>query len=62
MTATVFAEEMGVSYPTVVRWLKRKTVPGAVLRESQMVGDPRRRFANGAAEDGAGARDEIDRR
>jgi hypothetical protein len=34
MTATVFAEEMGVSYPTVVRWLKRKIVPGAILRES----------------------------
>jgi len=34
MTATVFAEEMGVSYPTVVRWLKRRLVPGAVLRES----------------------------
>src|SRR5262249_60839820 len=34
ITATVFADEMGVSYPTVVRWLKRKLVPGAVLRES----------------------------
>jgi hypothetical protein len=34
MTATVFAEEMGVSYPTVVRWLKRKIVPGAELKES----------------------------
>lgn len=34
MTATVFAEEMGVSYPTVVRWLKRQLVPGAVLKES----------------------------
>jgi hypothetical protein len=34
MTATTFAEEMGVSYPTVVRWLKRGIVPGAELRES----------------------------
>ncbi len=34
MTATVFAEEMGVSYPTVVRWLKRKLVPGAELKQS----------------------------
>jgi hypothetical protein len=34
MTATVFADEMGVSYPTVVRWLKRKLVPGAILKES----------------------------
>ena len=34
MPATVFAERMGVDYSTVVRWLKRKIVPGAVLRES----------------------------
>lgn len=34
MTATVFAEEMSVSYPTVVRWLKRKLVPGAERKES----------------------------
>ena len=34
MTATVFAEEMDVSYATAVRWLKRKLVPGAILRES----------------------------
>lgn len=34
MTATVFAEKMGVDYSTVMRWLRRKIVPGAVLRES----------------------------
>jgi hypothetical protein len=34
MTATVFAQEMGVDYSTVIRWLKRQIVPGAVLRES----------------------------
>jgi hypothetical protein len=34
MTATVFAQEMGVDYSTVMRWLKRQIVPGAVLRES----------------------------
>src|SRR5215813_9485242 len=35
MTATVFAQEMGVDYSTVMRWLKRQLVPGAVLRESE---------------------------
>ncbi|HEV2664486.1 MAG TPA: hypothetical protein VG324_06225 [Blastocatellia bacterium] len=34
MTATVFAQEMGVDYSTVMRWLKRQLVPGAVLREA----------------------------
>lgn len=34
MTATVFAEKMGVDYSTVIRWLKRKLVPGATLQES----------------------------
>jgi len=34
MTATVFAQEMGVDYSTVMRRLKRQIVPGAVLRES----------------------------
>lgn len=34
MTATVFADEMGVSYPTVVRWLKRGLVPNAELKEA----------------------------
>jgi len=34
MTATVFAERMGVNYSTVMRWLKRKLVPGAELQES----------------------------
>lgn len=34
MTGTQFAEKMGVNYTTVVRWLKRKIVPGAELRES----------------------------
>ena len=34
MTATVFAHEMGVDYSTVMRWLKRQIVPGAILRES----------------------------
>jgi hypothetical protein len=34
MTATNFAKEMGISYPTVIRWLDRKLVPGAELKES----------------------------
>lgn len=34
MTATVFAREKGISYPTVIRWLDRKLVPGAELKES----------------------------
>ena len=34
MTGTQFAEKMGVNYSTVVRWLKRQLVPGAVLCES----------------------------
>lgn len=34
MTATAFAEKMGVNFSTVMRWLRRKIVPGAVLRES----------------------------
>ena len=33
-TATVFAQEMGVDYSTVMRWLKRQLVPGAMPRES----------------------------
>lgn len=37
-TAVKFAEEMGISYPTVVRWLKRKLVPGAE-RETTPIGD-----------------------
>ncbi len=34
MTATNFAREMGISYPTVIRWLDRQLVPGAELKES----------------------------
>lgn len=34
MTATAFAKEMRVDYSTVMRWLKRELVPGAVLMES----------------------------
>lgn len=34
MTATVFAERMGVDYSTVMRWLRRQLVPGAELQES----------------------------
>lgn len=33
-TAVKFAEEMGISYPTIVRWLKRGLVPGAKLEET----------------------------
>jgi len=33
-TAVKFAEEMGISYPTMVRWLKRGLVPGATLEET----------------------------
>ena len=33
-TAVKFAEDMGISYPTMVRWLKRGLVPGATLEET----------------------------
>ncbi len=33
-TAVKFAGEMGISYPTIVRWLKRGIVPGAILEET----------------------------
>jgi len=33
-TAVKFAGEMGISYPTMVRWLKRGLVPGATLEET----------------------------
>lgn len=33
-TAVKFAGEMGVSYPTVMRWLRQKLVPGAQLEET----------------------------
>lgn len=33
-TAVKFADEMGISYPTMVRWLKRGLVPGATLEET----------------------------
>jgi predicted site-specific integrase-resolvase len=33
-TAVKFAEQMRISYPTVVRWLKRGLVPGARLEET----------------------------
>ncbi len=33
-TAVKFAEEMEISYPTIVRWLKRRLVPGAKLEET----------------------------
>jgi hypothetical protein len=32
MTAVQFAREIGVSYPTVVGWLSRGIVPGAVKK------------------------------
>jgi predicted site-specific integrase-resolvase len=34
MTATVFAKEMDVAYSTVIRWLERGLVPGAVIKEA----------------------------
>lgn len=34
LTARKFAQEMGVDYTTVVRWLKNQLVPGAVRQES----------------------------
>lgn len=34
MTATIFADRMGVNYSTAIRWLKKKLVPGAELKES----------------------------
>ena len=35
-TAVKFADEMGISYPTIVRWLKRNLVPGAEQVETPM--------------------------
>lgn len=34
MTAVQFAKQMEVDYTTVMRWLKLKLVPGAVLEET----------------------------
>ena len=35
LTARKFAQEMGVDYTTVVRWLKNDLVPNAVRQESE---------------------------
>lgn len=35
LTARKFAQEMGVDYTTVVRWLKNELVPGAKRQESE---------------------------
>lgn len=35
LTARKFAQEMGVDYTTVVRWLKNELVPDAVRQESE---------------------------
>ena len=35
-TAVKFAKEMGVAYPTMVRWLKRGLVSGAIAQETPM--------------------------
>lgn len=34
VTPREFARVMGVSYPCVIRWLKRGTIPGAVKEKS----------------------------
>ena len=34
MTAVQFAKRMDVDYSTVIRWLKLKLVPGAILEET----------------------------
>ncbi len=36
LTAVKFAEEAGISYPTIVRWLKRGLVPGAQSVDTPM--------------------------
>jgi hypothetical protein len=32
LTASAFAKEIGVSYPTVISWLDQEIVPGAVKK------------------------------
>lgn len=38
LTAKKFAERVGVTYPTVIAWLKKGLVPGAKLQEDTQFG------------------------
>jgi hypothetical protein len=38
LTAVEFAERAGVSYPTVMSWLRKKLIPGAELKQGDPLG------------------------